>query len=71
MAMIFWSMKMPFSSLKRVPKLAKTVKDNDFPHSYAKTGVSKLHNAALPRLPWWKKAENRRFFKKQSERTTL
>ena len=39
------------SSLKRVPKLAKTVTDNNSPHSYPKMGVSKLHNAALPHLP--------------------
>ena len=32
--MILWSMKIPFSPLKTVPKLAKTLEDNDSPHSH-------------------------------------
>ena len=47
------------------------VKANNLPHSYPKIGVSKLHNAALPHLLWWKKAKIYRFFKKQSEWNTL
>ena len=70
--LILQLMKIPFWPLKRVSKHAKMVKANNFPHSYPKIGVSKLHNATLPHLPSWQKAENHRFFsKKQSGRNTL
>ena len=71
MGVIFWWVTMPFSSVKMVWKLAKMVKANNFPHSYRKIGVSKLHDAAFLHLPWWTKANIHRFLKKQSERNTL
>ena len=68
--LILQLMKMPFWPLKRVSKHTKMVKANNFPHTYPKIGVSRLHNAALPDLPWWKKTKIHRFYKKQSEWNT-